>query len=89
MATREQWGATRLSTAIMTSYNYGLTPVGTISLSNNEFKIAVTDPRIAESEYCIYAFVVGEEIVRIGSSEKIEGTLSRMGASCIENITLD
>jgi hypothetical protein len=44
-------------------------PVATVMLLDNRFVIKITDRQIADQKCCIYAFLLGDEIVRIGSSK--------------------
>jgi len=48
---------------------YGLQRFASASLDKNEFLVRSQDEEIADAERAIYAFVVDEEIVRIGSSK--------------------
>lgn len=48
---------------------YGLRPFADVRLEHERFVIEVIDEDTAALEKCIYAFVVGGEIVRIGSSK--------------------
>jgi len=48
--------------------DYGFTPIANVSVVNNTFKIA-TNPTAGTLEHCVYAFVAGDEIIRIGSSK--------------------
>jgi len=49
--------------------SYGMAQVGTVRLIENKFVIDIMDQALADADYCIYAFVIGDEIVRIGSSK--------------------
>lgn len=49
--------------------SYGFAPVGTFRLENNTFAIEVTDQQTVEQICCIYVFVLGGEIVRVGCSQ--------------------
>ena len=48
---------------------YGFRPLATVRVVGNDFVIQVTDAELAELAMCLYAFVVDDEIVRIGSSK--------------------
>ncbi len=48
---------------------YGLVPVATVRIVDGHFKIEISDSDMLERDRCIYAFLVGNEIVRIGSSK--------------------
>ena len=48
---------------------HGLTPVASVMIEDNEFKIQVTNPSVAAINKAIYAFVIDDEIVRIGASK--------------------
>ncbi len=50
---------------------YGLAPFATVRLDRDSFLIDIADHEIAGREKSIYAFVVGDEIVRIGSSKAV------------------
>lgn len=52
-----------------TLFAYGLSPVATVRIVNRKFEIAVFKDEVLQLEKCIYAFLVGDEIVRIGSSK--------------------
>jgi hypothetical protein len=49
--------------------HYGLVPVATVRIIEGEFKIQISDSDMVARDRCIYAFLVGNEIVRIGSSK--------------------
>lgn len=53
---------------------YGLVPVATVRIDDSRFIIEITNPEIVQLEKCIYAFLVGDKIVRVGSSK---GRLAR------------
>ena len=55
-------------TAIQLS-EYGFVPVATVRIADRRFIIEITNYEIAQLEKCIYAFLVGDIIVRIGSSK--------------------
>ena len=50
--------------------SYGLKPVGTIRIIENDFIVEIIDPQIVDQTRCIYAFLVGDEVVRAGSTQK-------------------
>lgn len=50
---------------------YGLAPFATVRLDGDRFLIDITEAEIASREKSIYAFVIGDEIVRIGSSKAV------------------
>ncbi len=50
---------------------YGLAPFATVRLDRDSFLIEIADHEIASREKSIYAFVIGDEIVRIGSSKAV------------------
>lgn len=50
---------------------YGLAPFATVHLDGDRFLIDITGPDVASREKSIYAFVIGGEIVRIGSSKAV------------------
>lgn len=52
-----------------TLLSYGLKPIGSLEIVGNEFRIQIDDNEAVRKEKCIYAFVVNDEIVRIGSSK--------------------
>ncbi len=65
-----------MGAAILTGY--GLVPVATVRVEAERFVIEATDASALEMEESIYAFLIGDEIVRIGSSKgKLRG---RFGA---------
>jgi hypothetical protein len=43
--------------------------IGTVRIVEGRFTIALDDAHAADLERCIYAFLVGDEILRIGSSK--------------------
>ena len=49
---------------------YGLQMVGTVTLENGRFAIKISNLLAQNFERCIYAYVVGDEILRFGSSKK-------------------
>lgn len=49
--------------------SYGLKPIGSLELVDSEFRIQIDDDDAVHEEKCIYAFLVNDEIVRIGSSK--------------------
>jgi hypothetical protein len=48
---------------------YGLRPVGSIRIIESDFVVEFIDSNLAAQAKCIYAFLVGDEVVRIGSSQ--------------------
>jgi hypothetical protein len=48
---------------------YGLRPIASVHIRDDRFTIDVTDQSALDLERCIYAFVVGDEVLRIGSSK--------------------
>ena len=50
---------------------YGLVPIASVSIVDREFRIVVTDPEAVRREKCVYAFLVGGTILRIGSSKGV------------------
>ena len=48
---------------------YGFAPLGKVRVDGDDFIIEITDPELANQTMCLYAFLVGDEIVRIGSSK--------------------
>jgi hypothetical protein len=57
---------------------YGFAPLGKVRIDGDDFNIEITDAELARRPMCIYAFVVADEIVRIGSSKA--PLKSRMGS---------
>jgi len=49
--------------------SYGMKRIGFVHLNDARFNVTLTIPNAGEFERCIYAFVVGGEILRIGSSK--------------------
>jgi hypothetical protein len=49
--------------------SYGMKPVARFRIEDDAFVIDITDPLSVQEERSIYAFVIGEEVVRIGSSK--------------------
>ena len=58
--------------------SYGMMPVARFRVEGDSFQIEITDAGLAQEERCIYAFVIGDDIVRIGSSKAKLAT--RLGA---------
>ena len=57
-------------TGLQTLQTYGLRPVATVTLpSATQFVVELTDRRAGLWTHVIYAFLIGEEICRIGSSK--------------------
>jgi hypothetical protein len=54
---------------IATLQGYGFTPLGTVRIEGDQFIIQITDDAMKSETMCIYAFVVDDRIVRIGSSK--------------------
>jgi len=54
--------------------SYRLQPVAKVHIADEIFYVAVSDAGIAAEECCIYAFLVGGQIVHLGSSK---GRLSK------------
>src|SRR4051794_32737462 len=48
---------------------YGLASVALVRMDGRRFTIEILNDEIAQLEKCIYAFVVGENVLRIGSSK--------------------
>lgn len=48
---------------------YGFAPLGRVRIDRNDFIIEIVDPELASQTMCLYAFLVSDEIVRIGSSK--------------------
>lgn len=48
---------------------YGLVPVARVHIANRKLKIKITDPETVKLKKCIYAFLIGDEVVRVGSSK--------------------
>ena len=48
---------------------YGLKPVARVHLADRELIIDITDPETVKLRKCVYAFLMGGEVVRIGSSK--------------------
>lgn len=57
---------------------YGFNPLGRVRIEANNFLIEITDADLASETMCLYAFLVNDEIVRIGSSKA--PLRSRMGS---------
>jgi hypothetical protein len=49
--------------------SYGMKRIATVKIQDDRFIIDLTSPSVADIEKCIYAFVIGDEILRIGSSK--------------------
>ena len=65
-----------MTTAVLE--RYGFTRFAEVRIEGDEFLIDIEDDELARRPMCLYAFVVGDEIVRIGSSKAPLG--SRMGS---------
>ena len=50
--------------------NYGLRPVGTVRIIEDDFVVELIDSNIATQSRCIYAFLVRDVVIRVGSSQK-------------------
>jgi hypothetical protein len=48
---------------------YGLVPVARVRIADRNFKISITDQEIVKLDKCIYAFLIGGKVVRVGSSK--------------------
>ena len=48
---------------------YGFSPVARFHIVDKELIIDITDPETVKLEKCIYAFLIGGETVRVGSSK--------------------
>jgi hypothetical protein len=48
---------------------YCLVPVARVRIEDQELKIEITDLKTTERKECIYAFLIGNKVVRIGSSK--------------------
>jgi hypothetical protein len=48
---------------------YGLLPVATARINDRRFIVEITDRETVELKKCIYAFLIGDEVARIGSSK--------------------
>ncbi len=48
---------------------YGLKRVARVRLADRELIIKITDPDAVKLQKCIYAFLIGGEVVRVGSSK--------------------
>ncbi len=57
--------------------SYGLRPIGKVAIINDRFVIDLSDASANSLTCCIYAFLVGDEIVRIGSSKAMLGSRLR------------
>lgn len=49
--------------------SYGFTLLGSVRIDGDRFVIQIVDPALASQTMCLYAFVVHDVIVRIGSSK--------------------
>src|ERR1700733_5385830 len=49
---------------------YGMVCVGIVRIADNRFVIELHDREIGAKPRCIYAFLVGDEIIRAGSSRR-------------------
>jgi hypothetical protein len=48
---------------------YGFTLLGGVRVEGNDFVIAIADANLAGQTMCLYAVLIGDDIVRIGSSK--------------------
>jgi len=48
---------------------YGLKPVARVHIADQKLKIEIDDQEAVKLEKCIYAFLIGDEVVRVGSSK--------------------
>ena len=48
---------------------YALRPIGTARIRDDNFKIEIIDTDISATPFCIYAFLVDDEVVRVGSTQ--------------------
>ncbi len=56
---------------------YGMECIGTVQIIDGKFTITVTSQPALRFERCIYAFLVGDEILRVGRSKgQLRGRLS-------------
>lgn len=55
----------------VTLANYGLKPVANVHITGGKFIVETTNPEAMRLTESIYAFLIGEEIVRIGSSKGV------------------
>jgi hypothetical protein len=55
--------------SVATLEGYGFRPFATVRIDRDDFLIEVSDAELANLTMCLYAFVVGDQIVRIGSSK--------------------
>jgi hypothetical protein len=63
----QQKGGLKLSSDILASY--GLVPIGSVRITGGQFRIEITNLEMFNLGRCVFAFLVGNEIVRIGSSK--------------------
>ena len=52
---------------ILTSY--GFQKIGSFRIAGNRFCVEVTDNETTKLEKCVYVFVIGDEVARVGSSK--------------------
>jgi hypothetical protein len=57
--------------------SYGMRQVGIVAIIDDRFVIDLADPATADLTCCIYAFLIGTEILRIGSSKAPLGSRFR------------
>jgi len=48
---------------------YEMRRIGNVRITDGRFSISLTDPIAADIQRCIYAYLVADEILRIGSSK--------------------
>ena len=65
--------------------NYGMQRIGTVQIVEDRFEIRLTDHSSRELERCIYAFMVGDEVLRIGSSKGKLGSRLRAWQNDVSN----
>jgi hypothetical protein len=56
-----------MSAKLLSSWGFG--PVGTVEIVGDQFKIKITSAEITKQDCCIYAFTIGDEVLRVGSSK--------------------
>jgi hypothetical protein len=50
-------------------FEYGLRPAGSIRIIDDNFIVEFIDSNLAAQSRCIYAFLVEDEVIRVGSSQ--------------------
>ena len=48
---------------------YGLVPVARVRIADRKLIIEITDHETVKLDKCIYAFLIGDEVARVGSSK--------------------